>query len=92
MFGIACAPELFQKIMEQILAGCDGCLNFMDDIIIFGETKQQLDERVAKVLNVLKEYNVMLNDSKCIFGATELVFLGHKLSAKGIAPWCCNTK
>lgn len=58
----------------------------MDDIIVFGETKQQLDERAAKVLNVLKEYNVMLNDSKCIFGATELVFLGHKLSAKGIAP------
>lgn len=86
MFGIACAPELFQKIMEQILAGCEGCLNYMDDIIIYGDTKEQLNERATKVLRVLKEYNVILNDDKCIFGVTELEFLGHKLSAAGITP------
>lgn len=72
--------------MEQILAGCEGCLNYMDDIIIYGDTKEQLNERVTKVLRVLKEYNVMLNDDKCIFGVTELEFLGHKLSAAGITP------
>lgn len=61
MFGIACAPEIFQKIMEQILAGCDGCLNYMDDIIIYGETMEQLNERVGKVLKTLEDYNVTLN-------------------------------
>lgn len=86
MFGIACAPEIFQKIMEQILAGCEGCLNYMDDIIIYGETLEQLNERAEKVLAVLKEYNVALNQQKCIFGVKELTFLGHKLSAEGIKP------
>ncbi|XP_055858008.1 uncharacterized protein K02A2.6-like [Episyrphus balteatus] len=86
MFGIACAPELFQKIMEQILVGCKGCLNYMDDIIIYGETIEHLNKRVAKVLETLKSHNVMLNRAKCIFGVTELEFLGHKLSACGIAP------
>lgn len=86
MFGIVCAPEMFQKVMEQILAGCEGCFNYMDDIIIYGETMEQLNERVEKVLQKLKEYNVMLNYEKCIFGAKELVFLGHTLSADGIKP------
>ena len=86
MFGIACAPELFQKIMEQILAGCEGCLNYMDDIIVYAETLEQLNERETKVLNKLKEHNVMLNEEKCIFAAKELEFLGHKLSAAGIKP------
>lgn len=86
MFGIACAPELFQKIMEQILAGCEGCLNYMDDIIVYGETIDQLNERVKEVLNKLNEYNVVLNQEKCIFAAKELVFLGHKLTANGIMP------
>lgn len=86
MFGIACAPKIFQKVMEQILAGCEGCLNYMDDIIIYGETMEQLNVIVAKVLRVLKEYNVMLNHGKFIFGEKELEFIGHKLSAEGIKP------
>lgn len=86
MFGIKSAPEAFQKIMEQVLAGCTGCLNYLDDVIVYGETKEQHDERVTKVLDVLKEYNVMLNPDKCIFGATELGFLGYNLSEKGITP------
>lgn len=72
--------------MEQVLAGCDGCLNYMDDIIVYGETLKQLNERVAKVLKTLEDYNVTLNKEKCIFGAKELIFLGHKLSANGITP------
>lgn len=86
MFGIACAPEIFQKVLEQILAGCEGCLNYMDDIIVYADTMEHLNERVQKVMQRLKEYNVQLNQEKCIFGAKELVFLGHKLSAEGIKP------
>lgn len=86
MFGIACAPEIFQKVLEQILAGCEGCLNYMDDIIVYADTMEHLNERVQKVMKRLKEYNVQLNQEKCIFGAKELVFLGHKLSAEGIKP------
>lgn len=37
------------------------------------------------MLNRLKEYNVQLNEDKCIYEATELTFLGHVLSADGIA-------
>lgn len=84
MFSIVCAPEMFQKIMEQVLAGLDGCLNYIDDIIIYGETREQLKERTQQVLNRLKEYNVKLNDEKCIYEATQLTFLGHVLSANGI--------
>lgn len=70
--------------MEQVLAGCDGCLNYIDDIIIYGETHEQLKERTEKVLKRLEEYNVELNKDKCIYEVTELTFLGHKLSANGI--------
>lgn len=86
LFGINCAPELFQKIMEQILAGCEGCFVYIDDIIIYGETLEQLKERVAKVIAALKLYNVMLNESKCVYGVETIEFLGHKLSAAGISP------
>lgn len=66
MFGISCAPEIFQKLMEQILSVCDGCLSFIDDVIVFGEDRQEHDNRLAKVKESLNENGVTLNDGKCI--------------------------
>lgn len=84
MFGVTSAPEIFQKIMEQILSPCKNSLNFLDDIIVFGSTELEHDECLKVVLLVLKENNVTLNDEKCLFKVRELDFLGHKLSDKGI--------
>lgn len=84
MFGISCAPELFQKIMEQILSGCDGCLNFIDDIIVFGEDRKEHDERLARVKNTLEDNEFSLNKDKCLCGVNEVKFLGQTLSERGI--------
>ncbi|XP_055633424.1 uncharacterized protein K02A2.6-like [Toxorhynchites rutilus septentrionalis] len=86
MFGINCAPELFQKIMEQVLSGCEGCVNFIDDVIVHGSNQKEHDIRLEKVRRKLQVMNVKLNDTKCIYGVRELKFLGHILSANGIRP------
>lgn len=86
MFGINCAPELFQKIMEQILSECEGCVNFIDDVIVHGVDQEEHDKRLGKVRQKLHDMNVALNDSKCVYGVTELKFLGHILSVNGIKP------
>lgn len=86
MFGISCAPELFQKTMEQVLSGCEGCFNFIDDVIVFGADKNEHDQRLMIVRKTLKENEVTLNEDKCIYGVNELKFLGHILSASGITP------
>ncbi|XP_040159183.1 uncharacterized protein K02A2.6-like [Anopheles arabiensis] len=86
MFGINCAPELFQKTMEQILTGCEGCLNYIDDIIVYGSHRDEHDKRLTKVLQRLKEWNVVLNADKCVYGVSEMRILGHVISAEGVKP------
>lgn len=86
MFGVTCAPELFQKIMEQILSKCSGCFNFIDDIIIYGATREEHDERLNKVLEVLKKRCVTLRKDKCVIAVNEVQFLGHIISENRIAP------
>lgn len=86
MFGIVCAPEVFQEIMEMVLSGCENCFNFIDDVIIFGESKEQLEKHVKAVLGRFKEYNIRLNYEKCTFSVKEIRFLGHLLSENGIKP------
>ncbi|XP_031333862.1 uncharacterized protein LOC116163872 [Photinus pyralis] len=84
LFGVKSAPEIFQRIIEAILAECEGCLNYIDDIIVYGGTEEEHDINLSKVLKTLKENNAVLNDNKCLFKVQNLEFLGHKLSVNGI--------
>ena len=80
LFGVNCAPELFQNLMESILAECP------NTIVIFGSTKEEHDAAVKQTLTVLNSYEILLNDHKCKFKQKEISFLGHHLSSDGVAP------
>ena len=71
-FGISSAPEHFQRRMSAILEGIDGVLCQMDDILIFGATQSQHDERIREVLRRLQKENVTLNSKKCQFSVQEV--------------------
>lgn len=86
MFGMSCAPEMYQKIVEQMLAGCRNCICYIDDIIVFGSDEEEHDRCLKQVLDVLKDRGVLLNLDKCLFKVTELDFLGHRISSHGILP------
>ncbi|XP_022826768.1 uncharacterized protein K02A2.6-like [Spodoptera litura] len=86
MFGITCAPEIFQKTLERMIIHCEGAVNFIDDILIYGSTETEHDRRVEQILKVLNENNVLLNENKCIRKVQVVNFLGHELSANGVKP------
>lgn len=69
--------------MEKILLGCQGVVNFIDDILIYGKDADEHDKRVEHTLRVLQENNVLLNHTKGVF---KITFLGHSLSPGGIRP------
>lgn len=86
MFGVNCAPEIFQRIMEEMLAGCEGTVNYIDDILISGPDKATHDSRLKKVSSILKQNNAQLNGKKCVYGAKQVDFLGFIISSSGIKP------
>lgn len=86
MFGINNAPELFQKTMDKILAGCKGVLVYLDDILVHGKDKTEHDIHLQAVLERLKQFDVMLNKEKLEIGKSSVKFVGHVISADGIRP------
>lgn len=85
-FGICCAPEIFQKILEGILRECVGCINYIDDIIVFGKTQMEHDQNLDMVKKTLLLNNVQLNEDKCLYGLQSIEFLGYELSNLGVKP------
>ena len=86
MFGITFAPEKYQKIIFDVLAGCSGVANIGDDLIIYGTDLAEHDSNLRKVLTRLEEQGLTFNGDKCQFRLPGLTFFGHELSARGIAP------
>ena len=85
-FGISSAPELFQKRMQKILAGQEGVLVLIDDVLVFGKTQTEHDARLDAALQRLRAAKVTLNREKCEFSKPSIIFLGHHLDQSGIRP------
>ena len=84
MFGINSAPEIHQRIIQQILQAIPNCRNNADDIIIFAKNQEEHDKTLRLVLQRLREKNLTLNKAKCEFNKSQLKFLGHTLSKEGV--------
>lgn len=85
-FGLKNASSDFQSILIQILAGLEGVISVMDDIIVFGPDRETHNERLGKVLERLEAFDFVRNDKKCVFGVEELEFLGWNISKHGFKP------
>lgn len=63
-FGICSAPEVFQKVMEDIFAGIDGIEISADGILIHAPSIEKLDLITHKVMNRIKLRGGTLNKEK----------------------------
>ncbi|UYV74165.1 hypothetical protein LAZ67_11002276 [Cordylochernes scorpioides] len=57
---------------------------FMDDIVIYGSSLEEHNERVRQVLKKIQEEGMTLNPEKCQFGVKTVKFPGHTLSSEGL--------
>ncbi|XP_053686710.1 uncharacterized protein K02A2.6-like [Sabethes cyaneus] len=83
MFGVNCAPEIFQREMSRILEKIENKVVYIDDVLLFGGTLEELRSTVSQVLRILRQNNLTLNTAKCEFDRTCLKFIGHDLDEKG---------
>lgn len=87
-FGLTNSPATYQRTMNTIFE--EGlykfCVIYVDDILVFGETVDQHNERLKWTLNLCQKYNIKLKRSKCKFLQTHVEFLGHLISPNKISP------
>jgi hypothetical protein len=58
---------------------------FIDDILIYSKNEEEHAQHLQIILTPLREHQLYAKFSKCVFWLEEIQFLGHVLSAKGIA-------
>eukprot|EP00731_Ephydatia_muelleri_P038702 Em0868g2a len=85
-FGLCNAPATFQRLMDRCWAPLSGQLfGIFDDIIVVGSSFGDHLRHIASVLMKLREAGLKLKPTKCKFFQKQVAFLGHIVSACGIA-------
>ncbi len=86
-FGVTGGPATFQRLMEACLADLmhDCVLIYMDDILIFAKSFEEHKEKLDEVFKRLRQHGLKVNLKKCQFLRPEVKFLGHIVSADGVA-------
>jgi hypothetical protein len=86
-FGLTGAPSTFQAEMNRTLAPLlrKCALVFFDDILIYNSTYSEHLDHLQQVLQLLEENQWKLKMSKCAFAQTSINYLGHVISATGVA-------
>ncbi len=85
-FGVKTASAIFQRVIDQILKRFPWAKAYIDDIVIYADSIEQMHQRVMWVFEALNEFNVKANMDKTVLCATNLKILGHVVSQKGISP------
>ena len=86
-FGLTNAPATFQRLMETGLGDLNlhWCIIYLDDIVIFSKDLASHLKRLKAVFQKLEEVGLKLKPSKCELFWRQLPYLGHVISAEGVA-------
>ncbi|VDP95409.1 unnamed protein product [Echinostoma caproni] len=82
-FGLHTSSGIFQTAIDEVIRGLDGVLAYQNDVIVFGTTKAEHDDRLLKLQEPFARKNVSICASKCMLSSPELEFLGFTVNAKG---------
>ena len=85
-FGLKNAAQTFQRLMDNITDQLPGVFAYIDDILVASPSAADHERDLRRLFAALKRFGLVVNVHKCVFGARELEFLGHHVSATGIRP------
>ncbi|GJW29927.1 putative reverse transcriptase domain-containing protein [Tanacetum coccineum] len=85
-FGFTNAPAVFMDLINRV---CKAYLDkfvivFIDDILIYSKSKQDHEEHLKLILELLKKEQLYAKFSKCEFWIPKVQFLSHVIDSQGI--------
>jgi hypothetical protein len=85
-FGLTNAPAYFMYLMKKVFMEYldKFVVVFIGDILLFSKTEEEHDTHLRLVLEKLRAHQLYAKFSKCEFWLSEVAFLGHVISARGV--------
>ena len=81
-FGLKMSQDVFQAKIDQTFQGCNGTVGIAHDIIVYGNSEEEHDNRMKRCTST----GLKLNPHKCKIKKEKIKFCRVICSADGIQP------
>ena len=85
-FGLKTSAQTFQRLMDNVTSQLSEVFVYIVNVLVASPSAAQHERDLRQLFDALRCFGLVLNINKCMFGARELEFLGHHVSAQGIRP------
>ena len=85
-FGLVSAPEVFQRVVSDILEAIEKCEVIVEDLLVRGKNTEDHDHALKQVLKRAAENDLRFNEQKCKFLRREVEYVGHVFGTDGLRP------
>ncbi|GBP12668.1 hypothetical protein EVAR_10316_1 [Eumeta japonica] len=82
-FGLRNAGQTLQRFVDELTRGLNFCFAYLGDFLVYSKDEEEHEKHLKKIFHRIREYEMLINTSKCVFGADNVTFLSYNISAKG---------
>lgn len=80
------APATFQRLMNRVVSGLEGCAVYLDDVVVYSEAWYSHLKRIRALFGRLVEAKLTINLSKCEFAKATVTYLGKVVGRGQVRP------
>ena len=84
--GLLGCPASFQRLVELAMAGLVNIIVYIDDLLVHSKSHPEHLQQLDSLFKQLRNVGLKANLPKCEFGATNVHYLGFRLTPEGILP------
>ena len=85
-FGLKNGPSSWQKFLDNCLSGISNIYTYLDDILVHNVTEEDHINTLHQIFQKLEQNGLSLALDKCVFGKSEVDYLGYRVTSSGIRP------
>ena len=83
-FGLVMSQDVFMQRIDMILEKCPGTTGLIDDIIVYGKTKEEHDSNLYSLMRIARTEGLCFNSEKCVIDQKHIHFFGAVNDKNGI--------
>lgn len=85
-FGLRNAPATFQRLMNRVVSGLEGCAVYLDDVVVYSDSWEEHVRRVQALFDRLWWAGLTINLAKCEFAKATVTYLGKVVGQGFVCP------
>ena len=85
-FGVHSVQDVFQKMVDKTYGDLQGVAAIIDDLLVYGKTKEEHYNNLRAFLQQSRERRVTLNPDKLIYRTEAESYFSNWITSEGVEP------